>query len=192
MNDSESHEPDFRDASSEYATLEEVAAALENLSRSELDRIELKARHSVRGTDISPHELVNTVVERLLTRDGDHGRHWHRKETLTQCFERTMKSIVRDHWRHRQVTMTAVSDGAAGLREFPDSETQLIARQELDAVLTMLSDDGQTSAIALALAKGHTPAEIRKQFGLTETEYDSALRRIRRRILKRKSSGGQE
>jgi RNA polymerase sigma-70 factor (ECF subfamily) len=186
MNDSESHEPDFRDASSEYATLEEVAAALKDLSRSELDRIELKARHSVRGTDISPHELVNTVVERLLTRDGDHGRHWHRKETLTQCFERTMKSIVRDHWRHRQVTMTAVSDGAAGLREFPDSETQLIARQELDAVLTMLSDDGQTSAIALA------PAEIRKQFGLTETEYDSALRRIRRRILKRKSSGGQE
>jgi len=137
-------------------------------------------------------DLVNTVVERLLTSDGRHRRHWHRRETLPGCIYRTMKSIVRDYWRRQQIPMIVISEGAAGHRADPDPETQSIAREELLGVLKALGDDDNTAAIALALASGHSPAEIRKNFSLTETGYDSALKRIRRRLLKHQSSGGRK
>ena len=53
-------------------------------------------------------------------------------------------------------------------------------------LLSTLGDDNNTSDIALAVAGGHSPHEIRQKFGLTETQYESALTRIRRRILKHK------
>lgn len=183
--------PDCGGSHSDYATVEEVAAELAALSASGLDRIEARAHILVRGSTIEPRDLINTAVERLLARDEQGGRHWHRKETLADCIYRTMKSIVRDHWRRQQLPIIAVSAGAAGLREEPDPEAQTIARQELLAVLNTLHDDDSTSDIALALASGHSPKEIRQKFGLTETDYDSALKRIRRRILRYKASRGQ-
>lgn len=192
MTRSEEPEPGLRESDADYATVEEVAAALTQLSASELDRIELQARLLVRGTMMEPGDLINTVVERLLTRDGMHGRHWHRKETLSDCFRRTMKSIVRDYWRRQQSPMAAISDAAAGHRADPDPEMQIVARDELLAVLNTLGKDDGTAAIAMALASGASPEEIRKQFDLSETEYNSALRRIRRRLMKHRTSRGQQ
>jgi DNA-directed RNA polymerase specialized sigma24 family protein len=189
MTDCDDQGSDPGDSERDYATVEEVAAELARLSPSDLDKFELQASILVRGTRMEPGDVINTVVERLLTRDKDHHRHWHRKETIAGCFYRTMKSIVRDYWRKQQIPMIAISDGAAGLRADPDPEVQLIARDELLEVLKTLGDDDNTSAIALALASGDSPDEIRKRFGLTETGYDSALKRIRRRILKHKKSG---
>jgi DNA-directed RNA polymerase specialized sigma24 family protein len=179
------------ESEAEYATIQEVAVGLARLSPSELDRIELRARLLVRGTTMEPGEVINTVVERLLTRDGKYCRHWHRKETLADCFHRTMKSIVRDYWRRQQTPMVAISDTAAGHRADPDPEMQIVARDELLQVLKTLGNDDNTAAIALALANGSSPAEVRKHFGLSETSYESALKRIRRRLLKHKMSGGQ-
>lgn len=179
------------ESEAEYATVQEAAAGLAQLSPSELDRIELRARLLVRGTTMEPGDVINTVVERLLTRDGKYGRHWHRKETLTDCFHRTMKSIVRDYWRRQQTPMVAISDTAAGHQPDPDPEVQMVARDELLQVLKALGNNDNTAAIALALASGSSPAEVRKHFELSETGYESALKRIRRRLLKHKMSGGQ-
>ncbi|WP_316171403.1 MULTISPECIES: hypothetical protein [unclassified Bradyrhizobium] len=189
MTQSNEPDPGSRESEAEYATVQEAAAGLARLSPSELGRIELRARLLVRGTTMEPHEVINTVVERLLTRDGKYGRHWHRKETLTDCFHRTMKSIVRDYWRRRQTPMIAISDTAAGHQAEPDPEVQMAARDELLQVLRALGDDDNTAAIALALASGNSPAEVRKRYGLSEIGYESALKRIRRRLAKHKMSG---
>jgi len=191
MSDPDEPPPDHCDSPSDYAKVEEVAAALDGLSALDMDKLESQARILVRGTILDPGDLINTVVERLLSADRDQRRHWHRKETLGACIYRTMKSLVRDHWRRQQLPLTPISDRVAGVGEDPDPETQLIARQELLSLLTALSDEKETSAIALALANGHSPADIRQRFRLTETEYDSALKRIRRRMLKYKVSGCQ-
>jgi DNA-directed RNA polymerase specialized sigma24 family protein len=175
------------DSDGDYATVGEVAAALTGLSQLGLNKLELQARFLVRGTSLEVDEVINTVVERLLTQD----RHWHRKETIAGCFYRTMKSIVRDFWRRQQIPMVAVSDGAAGLQTDPDPEVQLVARDELSEVLKALGNDDNTAEIAVALANGDSPTQVRKRLGLTETSYNSALRRIRRRILKYKKSTGQ-
>jgi hypothetical protein len=191
MTDSNDQGSDPGNSERDYGTVEEVAAELARLSSSELDRLELKARILVRGTPMESGDVINTAVERLLTRDEDHRRHWHRKETIAGCIYRTVKSIVRDYWRRQQLPMIAVSDGAAGHRADPDPEVQVIARDELLEVLRTLGDDGNTAAIAVALATGDSPAEIKDRFALTETGYDSALKRIRRRILKHKRFEGR-
>jgi hypothetical protein len=189
MTDPHDQRSDPSDGEGDYASLEEVTAGLERVSPSEWNRIELKARILVRGTAMDAGDVINTAVERLLTRDGDRGRHWHRKETFADCMNRTMKSIVRDYWRRQQIPMVAISDTAAGLRADPNPEAQLIAQDELAKVLKALGDEDNTSAIAIALATGESPAGIRNRFELTETGYDSALKRIRRRILRHKTSG---
>ena len=160
MTDSDDQGSDPGDSERDYATVEEVATELARLSSSELDKIELQARILVRGTQIEPGDVINTVVERLLTRDEGHRRHWHRKETIAGCIYRTVKSIVRDYWRRQQIPMIAISNGAAGHRADPDPEMQVIARDELLEVLKTLDDDDNTAAIALALATGDSPAEI--------------------------------
>jgi hypothetical protein len=96
MTDSDDQGSDPGGSERDYATVEEVAAALGRLSSSELDKIELQVRILVRGTPMDPGDVINTVVERLLTRDEGHHRHWHRKETISGCIYRTVKSIVRD------------------------------------------------------------------------------------------------
>jgi DNA-directed RNA polymerase specialized sigma24 family protein len=184
--------PEPADGAGDHATLEEVAAALDGLSASELRKVELQARILVRGTAMEPSDLINTVVERLLTRDEEHRRRWHRKETLSSCLYRTMKSIVQDYWRRQQLPLIAINDTAAGYHADPDPEIQSIAREELSEVLKALGDDHNTADIALDLATGHSPHEIREKYALTETDYDSALKRIRRRLLKHKASGGRE
>jgi DNA-directed RNA polymerase specialized sigma24 family protein len=172
-----------------HRSLEEVAAALEQLSRSrqEQDRIERRARILVRGMAMGPGDLVNIVVELLLSQR----RHWHRQETLSACFYRTMNRVRQDYWRREQQAMVAVNEAAAGRRDDPGPERWLSAREELERILELLSDDQNTCAIALAVANGETPAAIRERYGLTETAYDSALKRIRRKLMKEKASGGQ-
>jgi DNA-directed RNA polymerase specialized sigma24 family protein len=175
------------DVDPEHRSLAEVVAELERLPRSEQDRVERRARILVGGTTMEPGDLVNTVVERLLTQR----RHWHRQETMAACFDRTMKSVRQDYWRREQSPIIAVNDAAAGIRNDPDPENQTMVREELRRILDVLRDDQRTQEIALAMANGEKPAEIRERFGLTETEYDSALKRIRRKLMKQSPPGGQ-
>jgi hypothetical protein len=177
----------------EHASVEEVAAELERLSRTPADwrRIELAAKFWVRGTAIHPRALVHMIVTRLLTPEGKHRRRWHRKETMLACFNRTMKSIIQDYWRGAQNPITAIDDIAAGLHYVPDPERQVIARNELVKILSALDDDKHTRDIALARAQGESRAEIKKRFALTDTAYETALKRIQRAVQKRASGGPQ-
>jgi DNA-directed RNA polymerase specialized sigma24 family protein len=178
---------DSGNADPEHRSLREVAAELERLPRAEQDKIERRARILVRGTAMGPGDLVNTVVRLLLMER----RHWHRQETISTCFYRTMNSVRQDYWRREQQEIVGVNDAAAGLRYDPGPERRASAREELERVLKLLSDDRNTCEIAVAMASGEKPAEIRERLGLTETEYDSALKRIRRKLMKDRAPGGQ-
>jgi RNA polymerase sigma-70 factor (ECF subfamily) len=187
MTDTSDASEDPGDGDPEHRSLEEVTAELQRLPRADQDRIERRARILVRGTTMEPGDLVNTVVSRLLTQR----RHWHRSETISACFDRTMNSVRRDYWRREQNPIVSIDNTAVGLRNDPDPERQATAREELRRVLDLLSDDRKTHEIALAMANGETPAEIRQRFDLTETDYDTALKRIRRKLMKQKAPGGQ-
>jgi hypothetical protein len=91
----------------------------------------------------------------------------------------------------RRSPIIPITDAAAGLREIPDPEKQVLAQRELREILSALNDDKGTQDFALARARGHSRAEIKKQFNLTDTTYETALKRIQRAVQRRKSSGGQ-
>lgn len=186
-----------------HATVDEVAAEFARLGRQEWDRIELIARQLAKGSALDEGDLVNTVVERLLTPGR---RRWHRKETIFGCLGRTMKSIVQDWWRRQQIVEIVTEADAPFLQDEDGDETGIIdrarsddadperllmARQALEEVFAALKDDNNTLEIALALANGDKPEEIRYAYDLTETDYDTALQRIRRVRKKLRTPGGR-
>jgi hypothetical protein len=196
MTDEGNRAEDPGDADLQHRSLEEVRAELARFldagPTSDWRRIELKARTWVRGTTLEWRDLVNTVVRGLLTPEGEPGhRGWHRLETLTACFDRTMKSIIQDYWRREQNPIVPINESAAGLRDTPDPERQTAARSALNAILDALDDDKGTQGIAVAHALGKSPAEIKKEFNLTDTAYESALKRVQRAVHRWKNSGGQ-
>jgi hypothetical protein len=194
MTDTGDRGEDPGDGEFDHRTLEEVRAELARFFLNagptpESRKIELKARTWVRGTTLEWRDLVNTVVRGLLTPEGEPGRRrWHRLETLPACFDRTMKSIVQDYWRKQQNPIIPITDTAVGLREIPDPEKQVLAQKELKGILCALNDDKGTQDIALAHALGNSRAEIKKQFNLTETAYETALKRVQRAVRRWKSS----
>jgi DNA-directed RNA polymerase specialized sigma24 family protein len=191
---------DPEDAGGEHATLDDVGEALERFGPKDWRRIELIGRRLAVGTSLDAGDLVNTAVERLLLGK----RHWHRKETIVACFGRTMKSIVKDWWRRKQM-VEIVTEADAPLVEDEDGdetgvvdrarsddadpERVLIARRALDEVRAALEDDKDTWEIALAVAVGETPEDIRYAYELTKTQYDSALKRIRRALTRVRPPG---
>lgn len=188
----------------EYATTEEVAAALRGLGLDlgELTRIEAVARVFAFGSTLEYGELLNTAIVRLLAGQ----RHWHRKETIAQCLKRTMYSIVQDWWRRKEIETIPEADadfledddgGEVGVIDLaasdaPNAERLLIAREALGAVRGALEDDKHTWEIAEAIALGETPADICYAFELTETKYDSAVKRIWRRLNKIRAVGDRK
>ena len=95
-----------------------------------------------------------------------------------------MRSLVQDWWRREQRPVVAANDTSAGLREEPGPHRTSAARQALADLSTILKDDKSTLEIALAIAAGQTPAELRAHYHITETEYDTVLKRIRRALQK--------
>jgi RNA polymerase sigma-70 factor (ECF subfamily) len=184
------------DADTDHMSLEEVRAELARLSTPEAApewrKIELKARILVRGTTLDWRDLVNTVVAGLLAPESERRRRrWHRLERFPACFDRTMKSIVRDHWRREQSPIVPINEAAAGQGEASDPEKKAAARMELDALLNALDDHRDTWKVAWLRAQGYSPVEIKRLLNLTDTDYDTALKRIRREVLRRKAAGGQ-
>ena len=66
----------------------------------------------------------------------------------------------------------------------PDPERSLAAVQALATLDQLFSGDLTASQILAGLAAGLTAREIQEAYGLTEVEYDSARKRMRRLLLR--------
>jgi len=156
-------------------------------------RIELQARIFVRGTCMESDELENMVVEGLLSER----RRWRRDETIVDCFGRTMRRMVQDYWRRvlrdRDVMVTlSADDDDHNLQDHdrifesdePDPERTIQGRQDLDSILTLLSNEEhpEDPEIARLHAEGESYPVISQRLNLNETEIENARMRIRRAL----------
>lgn len=66
----------------------------------------------------------------------------------------------------------------------PDPERSLLAQEELEAIGALFADDPVVTHIITGLGDGLSAEEIRVKYGLTNTEYDSARKRMRRAMLR--------
>jgi RNA polymerase sigma-70 factor (ECF subfamily) len=107
-----------------------------------------------------------------------------------------MRSICEDQWRRarREGRLLAREDDVAdlgGADAATDPERALAAAQALAAVNDLFAGDAAALQVIAGLADGLSPAEICRLYGLTERDYDTTRRRMRRALLRHGLAGSE-
>lgn len=170
----------------------DISQALHRLSETELLRLRALARMRARGlpSGIAWSDLLHETILRALSG----ARPWPAGVPLLAFLAGVMRSVCSEHWRRlqreRQIFLpaeereggaeTVPTDGSAAC----DPEQALAAAEAIAALYRLFADDGDILKILAGLAEGLTAAEIRRQYGWSQTAYDSARKRLRRAVLR--------
>ena len=169
-----------RDA--EHSTAE-MARALAALPVTGMLRLKAIARLRARDLpgDIGWSDLLNEAVARAL----DGSRQRPPGVGIVVFLAGIMRSLASEHWRRlrREAGIFEMS-GADDADPAPDPERNLAALQALAALDQLFAGDLAASQILAGLAAGLSAKEIRETYGLSETDYDSTRKRMRRLLLR--------
>jgi RNA polymerase sigma-70 factor (ECF subfamily) len=168
-------------------TEQDLRRALAALSEPDLLRLQAIARLRCRGLPgLDWQELLHEAVLRAL----DGSRPWPPGVTLIAFMAGIMRSLRSDHWRRHRATAAALSVEAAEVADqAPDPERIAVASQALSAIDRLFADDPAALAVILGLSQGLSAEEIRHRAGLSETEYASTRKRMRRALLRHGLTG---
>lgn len=168
----------------------DVAAALGALSNAELMRLNALARLWTRGL---PETLSwADVLQEAIARALDGSRKWPPGVSILAFLSGVMRSICDDHWRREVrearvlVRGTDAADAPAGEvgAASPDPERVVAAAQALSDIHDLFAGDYAALKVITGLADGLTAAEICETYGLSEREYDTTRKRMRRALLR--------
>jgi DNA-directed RNA polymerase specialized sigma24 family protein len=166
-----------------------VSRALAELSEAQLLRLGAVARLRARALPggISWSDLLHEALVRAL----DGSRQWPAGVPILVFLAGVMRSICDEIWRHRRRERTLIALGEAAAAESqdvpcaaPDQERVLAASEALAELYRLFAGDAVALRILSGLANGLSPADIRVTHGLSEVEYDSARRRMRRALVR--------
>jgi DNA-directed RNA polymerase specialized sigma24 family protein len=162
----------------------EKAVANKLVGDMNLLRLKVSARILARGLapDIYWWDLLQEAFARVLN-----GTRHCPPDVPTDVFMTGVMRSIRADYRRRQWQLhlammrsgEVVSEAAA-----PDPERSVLAQEELEAIGQLFADDPVVTHIISGLGDGLSAEEIRTQYGLTNTEYDSARKRMRRALLR--------
>lgn len=166
----------------------ETALALELVSATDLLRLKTLARLQARG--LPPEVAWDDLLQEALTRVLTGARRKPAAVAMVAFIAGIMRSLRSEYWHRARARSAAEGARAAPAAqapqapvEAPDPERALAAAQALAAIGKLFEDDAVVLGIILGLAEGLAAEEIRLAMGLTRTDYDSARRRLRRRLL---------
>lgn len=172
----------------QYATSGEVRAALLGLSAADSVRLKQIGKLRAAGTGLEWTDLLNEAFARALGGQ----RQWPIGVSFVAFIAQTMRSIAHDERESREVvvSMDEARSGEASERidgqAVPVSEItperEVDAKQRLGHIEALFHDDAVAFGVLVATAEERTPESIQKEFGLSSTQYASALRKIRRRL----------
>jgi DNA-directed RNA polymerase specialized sigma24 family protein len=158
----------------------DVGAALAALSEEDLLRLRALARLRARALPdgVSWSDLLHEAVLRALAG----ARPWPPGVPLLAFLAGVMRSLCDEYWRRyrRQHDLPAPH----GSREADDPERACAAAEALAAIQRLFASDKAALKVITALTSGLNAEDIRRQCGLTEVEYDTTRRRIRRTLLR--------
>ena len=178
----------------DIASPAEVESALANLSPA--DMLRLKRIAQLRSVGLAEAEWKDLLQE-SFSRALSGMRRWPRHVPFVAFLAQTIRSIANEHWRRARAAAVTLesdlrpagdyADGSAidALTVNPlDPEREVAARLTLERVERLFENDLPALAIIRALGEGLSPEEIQRQTGMTQTEYSTAQRRIRRKVAK--------
>jgi DNA-directed RNA polymerase specialized sigma24 family protein len=174
----------------------DMAAAIRSLPNTDLLRLcalaRLRARALPQG--VTWADLLNEAVLRAL----DGSRRCPPDVPVVAFLAGIMRSLCNDYWRRSRQegsVMLALhsGDGLApqwsGAALVADPERTYAAAQALAAIDRLFAADPLALKIVAGLSGGMSAAEIRRHFCLTEVEYDTIRRRMRRALLRQGMAG---
>jgi hypothetical protein len=186
------------------ATPDEVRAALEGLTDADLVRLEKYARYRVRGLGRKAKgreqdDLLGEAVQDTLD---PVKRSWNKDVTFVRHLIGAMRSIS-SHWREQfdpdearlESEVARITEEGETLSPLdlpsstePAADRVMAARRQLEDIEKAVADDRVVYDILGGMRAEMAPTEIREALGLTPTEYETAMKRFRRRV--RSAQGG--
>jgi RNA polymerase sigma-70 factor (ECF subfamily) len=164
----------------------DMSCALRALSDADLVRLKALARLWSRGL---PGGLGWTdVLNEAIVRSLDGSRRWPADVPLLAFLSGVMRSICDEHWRRarRDRTWLVAAPASGGAVAAPDNpERVLAAAQALGAINGLFADDPAALKILAGLAEGMSATDIRLHYDMSERDYDSTRKRMRRVLLRR-------
>ena len=158
----------------------DIGAALAALSEGDLLRLRAIARLRARSLPggVSWSDLLHEAVVRALAGT----RPWPHGVPLLAFLAGVMRSLCDEQWRRRrrQDGLPAPEDASP----VDDPERVYAAAEALAAIHRLFATDIPATRVITGLLDGMTADEIRRHYGLSTVEYDTARRRIRRTLLR--------
>jgi len=170
----------------------EAALSLGLVTELELLRLKAIARWYARGLppDLSWEDLLQEALTRVLVGS----RRAAVGVTAVAFLAGVMRSLRSEHWRRIEKgarPRRATADRPRAERASPEvidwasgPERALLAQDELNAIRRLFAKDPAASIILSGLERGLTAVQIRLAAAMTETEYASARKRMRRLLLR--------
>jgi RNA polymerase sigma-70 factor (ECF subfamily) len=160
-----------------------VGRVLETVSKTDLLRLKVIARLHARGlpAGIGWTDLLHEAIVRVL----DGSRKAPSGLSMVAFLAGVMRSIRAEHWRRlRRDARTFVADAGEERDPAPDPERSLAASEALAALDRMFADDPLALQVIEGLGEGLSAEEIRKAYAMSQTDYDSTRKRMRRALLR--------
>jgi len=181
--------PDSRLIATVDPTTADVARAIHSLSDADLVRLGALARLWTRGLSVLGwSDVLHEAIARAL----DGSRKWPPGLPILAFLSGIMRSICVDQWRREQrESLLLVPDGATADADAArddsarDPERVLAAAQRLKAIYRLFAGDAAALKIIAGLAEGLSPDEICRRYAMSERDYDTTRRRMRRALLRR-------
>ncbi len=163
----------------------DVGCALRALSDADLVRLKALARLWSRGLPggLGWADVLNEAIVRSL----DGSRRWPPDVPLLAFLSGVMRSIRDEHWRRArrdQILLVAAPDAGGAIAAPDDPERVLAAAQALGAINGLFADDPAALKILAGLAEGMSATDIRLHYDMSERDYDSTRKRMRRALLR--------
>lgn len=173
------------------ARRKDVEDALLGLSDADLLRLQRLARFRARLIPaLDWQDLLQEAIGRAL----DGRRRWPRAVDFMAFMRQTIRSIANEHWRReeRKPPHSDLDDESMvdrGLNTAYQPERLVLAAKLLEEIQSLFAEDPQVLAILAGIAADEPPADIKRKAGMSNTQYASAQKRIRRGLANAFPSG---
>ena len=188
----------------EYHSVVEAGQALSALPIVFLERVRRWAAWKLTDNCMaSGDDVINDTWLRFTLGD----RRWTKGTEFAICFWGAVRSAVNGEWdKHKRLAatrylpVTAEGEAADPLEkvagQVPDPMEALAAAPErkrqqdiLDHIFSNFAIDAAVIAVLGGIETQMSPQEVQETFGLSETQYDSARRKLRRFLNKHYPNG---
>lgn len=179
-------------ASDEWATDSEIEEAIRALSDADANRLSKVGKYYAwalagMGLGISGDDLLQEAISRTVAGC----RRWKKSISFVRHLTKTMQSVA-NHAPDELVGLTAVTataedeagclDGIALRSPLPDAERILAVREQVEEIAKRFDDDDAVGLVLECLARGMTGPEIQADLGVSETQYETIMTRLRRGV----------